>query len=136
MAGQLTATAYVKVSGPLWDGRADSVLQQATRDMRAAIADQGAEMLRSFPMNKSGRARGGFGANLQVLRSGSAIRVRGPLITGVAWTPWLEGTSSRNKTTSFRGYRLFRKTRADLDRKATEIAERELQKYLPQIGGQ
>ena len=135
MAGKMTVNAYVNVSGPLFDGQADDAVKRFTEDVRKAIADEGARMLREFPMDKTGRARGGFQENLRVLTSGNALRIRGPLITGVAWTPWLEGTSERNRSTSFKGYHLFRKTRLELDRKSGEIAQRELEKFLPEMGG-
>jgi hypothetical protein len=136
VSGHLGVTAYVRPSGPIADGLAGAVMEKFTQAARQAIADEGARMLRDFPMNKTGRASGGFRANLRVLQTGPAIRIRGGLVTGVTWAPWLEGTSKRNMSTSFKGYRLFRKTRLDLDRKAVEIAERTLQDYLPQLGGE
>ena len=36
--------------------------------------------------------------------------------SNVVYGPWLEGTSSRNKTTRFRGYALFRRATQQLDR--------------------
>lgn len=136
MSGSLGVTAYVRPSGPIADGLGAAVMEKFTAAARQAIADEGAKMLREFPMDKSGRARGGFQANLHVLQAGSAVRIRGGLVTGVTWAPWLEGTSKRNMSTSFKGYHLFRKTRLELDRRAAEISEAKLQEYLPQIGGQ
>jgi hypothetical protein len=92
-------------------------------------------MLRAVPMNKSGRSRGGFQASLHVVQRGAAFAVPGPMIRGVTWAPWLEGSSKRNSGSKFRGYQLFAKTAAELDTMATEIAEQELRKYLPEMGG-
>jgi hypothetical protein len=135
VSGQLGVTAYVRPSGPIADGLAGAVMEKFTEAARQAIADEGARMLREFPMNKTGRSTGGFRTNLHVLQ-GSTVRIRGGLVTGTTWAPWLEGTSRRNSTTSFKGYHLFRKTRLELDRKAGEIAEAKLQDYLPQLGGE
>lgn len=136
MAGQLTVTAYTGVTGPIADGRAGEILDRYDRDVRQAVADRGTELLRAFPMNKTGRARGGFQANLRIIDRGAALAIPGPMIKGVTWSPWLEGISKRNQGTGFKGYHLFRKTRLQLDREAGEIAGRELQKYLPQLGGE
>lgn len=35
--------------------------------------------------------------------------------SGVVYGPWLEGTGSRNQTTRFKGYSLWRKTRDKID---------------------
>lgn len=135
MAGQLTVTAYTGVSGPIADGRAGEILDRYDQDVRQAIGDRGTELLRAFPMNKTGRSRGGFQANLHTVDRGAALAIPGPMIRGVTWSPWLEGISRRNQSTRFKGYHLFRRTRLELDRQAGEIADRELQKYLPQLGG-
>jgi hypothetical protein len=136
VSGQLGVTAYVRPSGPIADGLAGAVMEKFTEAARQAIADEGARMLAGFPMDKTGRSTGGFRANLHVLQTGSSVRIRGGLVTGVTWAPWLEGTSRRNQHTSFKGYHLFRQTRLELDRKAAGIAEAKLQEFLPQIGGQ
>lgn len=131
----LTVTAFVQVHGPLFDGQAEEALDRFTLAAREAIADEGADMLRAFPMDKTGRASGGFQANVHAEPYGDTFRIRGPMIAGVTWAPWLEGSSKRNSSTRFRGYHLFRAVAAELDAKATEIAGRKLQEYLPQMGG-
>jgi hypothetical protein len=57
------------------------------------------------------------------------------MIRGVTWAPWLEGTSSRNSSTSFKGYGLFKKTRADLQKRAPVVGQEELDKIMPRLGG-
>ena len=135
MAKTLAVTAYVNVGGPLFDGRAPEILARFEADARQAIADKGVELLRAFPMDKTGRAHGGFQENLKTVTRGPAVAIPGPTIKGTTWAPWLEGTSKRNESTGFKGYRLFRTTRAQLDRQATEIAETRLPPYLRELGG-
>ncbi len=135
MAGQLKVTIEADVAGPLSDGRAGQALQDWASATARALGDEGADMLRAFPMNKTGRARGGFQANLRVLQQGPEARIPAPAIRGVTWGPWLEGVTRRNESTGFRGYHLFRKTRQELQRRAPEIGQRELDKILPRIGG-
>jgi hypothetical protein len=59
------------------------------------------------------------------------------MVKGVAWAPWLEGVSKRNKATRFKGYHLFRDARQELeDSEAQRIADETLAEYLPKIGGE
>ena len=137
MAKAVTVTAYVDVSGPLADGTADRVLGEWERNTSQALADEAIDGLRAFPMDKTGRARGGFQASLNQKRLDRAtVRIPGPMITGVTWAPWLEGNSKRNRSTHFRGYRLFFKTAQAVSGRAQGIGERELEKLMPEIGGE
>jgi hypothetical protein len=53
---------------------------------------------------------------------------------GVIYGPWLEGVGSRNRTTRFKGYFTFRRTTAQLNVRATPIAEELLHgKYLREM---
>jgi hypothetical protein len=133
--GSLKVTFEVSVHGPLADGTADRALQEWARATAKAIADEGADALRRFPMDKTGRATGGFQENIHVRQRGDDAVIPGPMIKGVTWAPWLEGTSQRNKSTKFAGYHLFRRTRLQMQQWAPEIAQRELEKVMPQLGG-
>lgn len=136
MAGRLTVTAATKVSGPLFDGNPGGILDRYAADVRQTIAQRGVDKLRAFPMDKTGRARGGFQENLNITpRGADTLAIFGPMIKGVTWAPWLEGSSKRNNSTSFKGYHLFTKTRLELDRQAGQIAEDVLKKYMPELGG-
>lgn len=136
MGGRFKVTASLDASGPLVSGLAEQAVRDWTEDVVRALANEGADMLRSTIMAKSGRARGNFQRNIQVLQKGPEATIPAPMIKGVTWGPWLEGTSSRNRSTRFKGYHMFRKTRQELEQKAPEIAEHELQKYLPRMGGE
>lgn len=135
MAKTLTVTAYINVGGPLFDGRAPEILARFETEARQAIADKGVELLKAFPMDKTGRARGGFQENLNTVTRGAAVAIPGPTVKGVTWAPWLEGVSKRNESTGFKGYKLFRTTRTQLNKQATQIAETRLPPYLAELGG-
>jgi hypothetical protein len=88
-------------------------------------------------MNKSGRAHGAFENALKTERiSPTETRIPGPMERGVVWSPWLEGTSKRNDSTGFKGYGLFRRTRLQLQKMAPQVAQAELEKVLPRMGGE
>lgn len=40
---------------------------------------------------------------------------------GIIYGPWLEGTSSRNRTTRFKGYASFRRATQNVERRVSEI---------------
>ena len=43
---------------------------------------------------------------------------------GVVYGPWLEGISSRNAATRFKGYAVFRKTRGKLEKNAQKVLKK------------
>lgn len=134
--GALKITVDCRVEGPLANGEAEKAAQDWATSTTQAVADEGVEMLRAFPMDRTGRARGGFQQELHTVRkSPTQVNIPGPTVSGVVFAPWLEGTSSRNESTKFKGYHLFRKTRLALSKKAPGIAQRELDKVLPRMGG-
>ncbi len=135
--GSLRIRADCRVSGPLANGDAEKAAEEWATNTTRAIADKGVELLKAFPMDKTGRSRGGFAGALQATRvSPTQTRIAGPTERGVTWAPWLEGTSKRNDSTSFGGYGLFRKTRLQLQKMAPDIAQAELEKVLPRMGGE
>lgn len=135
--GTLKIRVDCRVSGPLANGEADKAAQEWATNTTQALGDKGVELLRAFPMDKTGRARGAFQAALKTTRiSPTETRISGPQERGVAWATWLEGTSKRNESTGFKGYHLFRKTRLALSKMAPDIAQAELEKVLPRMGGE
>jgi hypothetical protein len=135
--GSLKIKVDCRVSGPLENGDAEKAAEEWATSTTQALADKGVELLRAFPMNKTGRAHGGFEGALKTVRiSPTETRIPGPQDRGVAWSPWLEGTSKRNETTGFGGYGLFAKTRLQLQKMAPDIAQAELEKVLPRMGGE
>jgi len=127
--------SVVRVSGPLWDGQAAAAVTRWLEVTRKSVADDGRDMLAAFPMDKTGRARGGFEARVHRVTRGEIEAIPGPQETGVVWSPWLEGTTRRNATTRFKGYGLFRKTRLKLARDWRATAQAELDKYIGDMGG-
>lgn len=135
--GELRISCRLDVSGPLADGTADRALAEWEQNTSRALADEAVAMLGHFPMDRTGRATGAFREHLRPVRKTRAVMtVPGPMIEGVTWAPWLEGTSRRNRSTGFRGYRLFRKTRRSLRERAADIGQAELDKIMPRLGGE
>ena len=53
----------------------------------------------------------------------------------VVYGPWLEGTSSRNASTRFKGYSMFRRARQQLDREKNDIVSRQMRKAVGRLNG-
>jgi hypothetical protein len=135
--GSLKIKIDCRTEGPLANGEAEKAAQEWAENTTQAVADKGAELLREFPMDKTGRASGGFQRELQPVRkSPTQVNIAGRRVEGVTWGPWLEGTSKRNEGNGFKGYHLFRATRRELNKLAPDIAQDELKKVLPRMGGE
>lgn len=137
MSGSMKISLKFDVSGPLADSTAEKVVTDWQQATAKALGDRARDLLAAFPMNKTGRARGGFQRNLNVVQKAlGTATVAGPQITGVTWASWLQGTSKRNSSTKFKGYRLFTKTRLQVSKEAPGIAQEQLDKLMPKIGGE
>jgi hypothetical protein len=136
MGGTLKIKVQPVITGPIADGTAIKACAEWAERVTGRLGDEAVDLLGKFPMDKTGRARGGFEENLHAVRKSPVrVDVRGPQVKGVAWSSWLEGTSSRNQSTKFKGYHLFRKTRAELDKRSPEIGQAVLDELMPELGG-
>jgi len=130
--GSLTVTAHVRPLGPLADGSAPATIHAWTDEVKRDIADEGVNRLRSVPMNKSGRGTGRYQSEIQTSNLAyNDIRIHDPVVYG----PWLEGSSNRNRSTRFKGYRLWRKTAQGLADDAAAIAEQRMPELVQRLGG-
>lgn len=121
----------VRKRGPFFNtgSRGGSVrrfLETVTED----VADVGVEDLRastSVFRNPTGAYRGRIverseGPDVRVIDDGDS-----------PYGPWLEGDSTRNRSTRFAGYHLFRKIRDRLQRKVPSIARSRLRRLLDEL---
>jgi len=114
----------VKYSGPLFDGRAMKALKNFADDAEDRILedihdDLSMQFARYFK-NRTGRYE-------------SSVKIHGDTISdgNIVYGPWLEGTSTKNATTRFKGYHIFSRASDTAERQARHIAETLLRaKYL------
>lgn len=59
---------------------------------------------------------------------------RGITDGGVIYGGWLEGVSSRNRTTRFKGYHTFRMVMQELNKDKTKLAQPLVNKFIGEIG--
>lgn len=54
---------------------------------------------------------------------------------GIIYGPWLEGTSSRNRTTKFKGYKAVRETTQQLGQKVPNVVRPYMEQLIRRLGG-
>ena len=139
----------VELSGPLFDGRAESAANRGAIAVRAKLAAEGARLaanaiathIRHHGSGKAERAETTTDTSrayqtgkytLPVVVDRNATVVTTDLAT---YGPWLEGTGSRNLTTRFKGYHSFRQAGQALDGMAEPIADKAFAPYVREMNG-
>ena len=140
----------VKLSGPFFRENVPLVIGAA---LRAAVGDVVAEGERAVKLQlypghglRKGRYRGSIHGETTSVGAGVALAAAG-VTSGqffasphgiihdshVIYGPWLEGVSSRNETTRFKGYAMFRNAKQQLERKKRGILEHRIQQALRRL---
>lgn len=122
----------VRVSGPLFDGRAEAAIHDAEEDWAKTLATLGASMTRTE-----------LNAVLKVQTPYYRLRVEaqpdppGWKVTdqGVIYGHWLEGDGSRNRTTRFKGYATFRRMTQRINARAKSVGQEVVARYMGRMGG-
>lgn len=119
----------VDLGGPLFDGTARRVIAEATEQAAFDVAVEGGDMMRASTTvfrHPTGfyRSRIGFRPT-----AGGFIIDDGGVIYGL----WLEGVSRRNRTSRFKGYRIWRQTRQRLQAVARDIAQATVRRHLGRL---
>jgi hypothetical protein len=143
----------IKLEGPLFDTiKSEKIMRQAVKNTVDNLIEIGEQKL-----DKTLRPRpGGVYLSIQEAQKGKAStgnyrrNVHGEVKRGmgtaayvgkihdsdVVYGPWLEGTSSRNKTTRFKGYQSFRKTQDWIEKtQARKILKKHVDRLTRRMNG-
>jgi len=131
----------MEVSGPAFDQRGRQMVEQAMHSAVKELVEKAEQRLddlaRPRPggvyLSKSqgGRSTGNYRRNISGKVTGIGRSLQGEVSDGgVIYGPWLEGTGSRNQTTRFKGYGMFRKTRQWADDQSSEIAKTHVRRLV------
>jgi hypothetical protein len=116
-----------KVSGPLFDGRADKAADDLADELEKEVGRRTYALvqanLRATLRNPTGR----YQSRVQVRQFGDAVRVSDQ---DIIYGSWLEGTGSRNDTTRFKGYSNWRRTKNQIESEVGSISRKILPTYL------
>lgn len=125
----LEVNATIKMKGPVLDGRAPGILDDFTQTAVDEVAEQGFKDI-SFTLTRVlKRPTGHYQSQIRNRPIGSMARVL--YDNRVIYGHWLEGTGSRNApVTRFEGYFTFRRVAQGLKRKAPQLAQRTLKRFV------
>ena len=115
----MPVSVAVRLSGPIFSGRAPGRIKSALKD---AIS----EMVAIGERDVKGQLRPGHGLITGHYRRSIHGELKSSVLgivhdSGVVYGPWLEGVGSRNKTTRFKGYAMFRNMTQRLEAKSGGI---------------
>ena len=134
----------VEISGPLFKKGAKitrDAMEDAVQELMELGQDRLNQGLRPRPAGvylsaqqaRLGRKSvGNYAKNVQGEREGLNARIDDG---GVIYGPWLEGTSSRNQSTRFKGYGAFRLTGQWLEKKSDDVLEKHARKAVQRMKG-
>jgi hypothetical protein len=130
-------TSKVILSGPLFNGQAANAAKDFTDSIQheLALIAQTWIKLDTDRMTKSGSDTGQAAEGVKLSGGNGQWVISGGISKGKYAWPWLEGTSKRNQSTGFKGYKTFSRTRARIRKQATPFAESRLQEYIGRMGG-
>lgn len=119
----------VSFRGPLFDGRAAKAANDFCVKFAEGYADDVNEELKRQFARKFKNPTGRYARRVRARRVGKGVSQ----VTGnvTPYGAWLEGTSPRNRKSSFKGYGSFRVVAPRMERRAQAVANAEFRmKYL------
>lgn len=122
--------ADVVFRGPLFDGRAAAAMEAFPIAATAAIGDEAYLDVRRTLGRVLRNPTGYYESRIQHNMAGDLGFVHD---SNVIYGGWLEGTSSRNQTTRFKGYHTFRLVTQRIDARCVDIAQGVLDGYLQRM---
>lgn len=104
--------------------------QRMTTRINDAIAQEGVNRVKARLGQVLQNPTGYYESRIQVDRRS---QYRGITDGGVVYGGWLEGVSSRNKTTRFKGYRTFRIVQQQLSKDTRALAQPLIDQYVQEM---
>jgi hypothetical protein len=121
----------VKTSGPLFDGRAGREISAFLDEAKEQVGAQALAEVHLILDREIRHPTPYYETQIISERQGNDRVVHD---RGIVYGPWLEGTSSRNRTTRFKGYAAFRRASAEVAGRVPVLVEHVLRKYLARLG--
>ena len=137
----------VTVQGPLFKGNAGRVFKEGVKNGMQELVEKGEEFIaeRARPrdqmpgmfltMNEAApgqHSKGHYRRSISTeVKNLTGIIHDG----GVVYGPWLEGISSRNQSTRFKGYGIFRRAREFISRNAQNVIDKHVRRVSRKLGG-
>lgn len=137
-------TISVKNEGPIFDSRAPLAINKAVQEtveelvnfaeseMHTVATMRPRGVFKSPAQAGAAASTGNYRRNIHGRRTGLHGRVDD---NKVVYGPWLEGTSTRNQTTRFKGYALWRRTQQMIEKRVPDILKRKVGRAIKALGG-
>jgi hypothetical protein len=121
----------VHFSGPLFDARFDAAMSDIVDQAQVLVAGAVLERVHFFLDGSIKHPTPYYETQITQQHRGAFVVVHD---RGIVYGPWLEGTSSRNATTRFKGYASFRKATQVAQKLAPAIVARVVARNLGRLG--
>lgn len=129
--GAATSSVQVVITGPLFDGMAQAAIGAMVEDIQYVLGSQGLANVHQFLDQSIQHPTPYYETQITVQRQANDVVVHD---RGIAYGPWLEGVSERNRATSFKGYHAFRRATEELRRQAPALVGHVVQQHLGAMG--
>lgn len=117
----------VLLKGKLWSARIPSDMHAFVQEAKRDVAQEGVDLIHIQLDRVLQNPTGYYDSQIQTRNVADDVVITDG---GVVYGGWLEGVSSRNQSTRFKGYHTFRLVAQDLKRTAADIAAKTLTKYI------
>lgn len=125
--GNANSSIVVSGSGALLSGEEAAVVNAFLREAQEEVAAQGSANVHQILDAKIRHPTPYYETQITTQRVGTDILVHD---RHIVYGPWLEGTSSRNQTTRFKGYHAFRDAKAKTQTEVPRIVLAVMKRYL------
>lgn len=122
----------IEEHGPLFDGGFGRIVDEMIQEM---VWEVGAQASANVHHNADGSFKNPtpyYETQITVERHDSDVLVHD---RGVVYGPWLEGVSSRNALTRFKGYHIWRRAAQEVERQVPALIGPILARYLARLRG-
>lgn len=117
----------VEYSGPMFDGRIKAVMREFLAAAVAKVTEMTDAELHRAMGSRFRHPTGYFESKVLMVPVSELQRV---ISDDVIYGPWLEGTSKRNQSTRFKGYKIWLRTRQKMRKLATPVAQEMLNGFI------
>ena len=105
----MTTDVMVSATGPLFDGRAPLFVAAFMASAVEVVAKDAMSEVLFTQQTDFQRPTGAYWSRMETLNKSRGSAYSKVVTNPSVYAPWLEGVSSRNQTTRFKGYQSFRR---------------------------
>jgi len=119
-----------KLKGPFFGANLNAWMDAAAQDAKEAVAQEAVDLMHIQLDRVLKNPTGYYRSHIQKERQGKDWHVHDD---NVVYGGWLEGVSSRNQSTRFKGYHSFRLVLQDIRKVAIDIAAKVFSQHVDRL---